>query len=121
MYFRKYVALPGRFSHKSEIMQVRTSLDLRKSPEQGAEVCEKLELCVGLSQDTMGHIIRLESIFLQNYTKDENWTTVALLSAKTNQWEDRDQLDLDLCCPEQPKIPLIRIGRQEVPMQVSCS
>ena len=117
---RNFIQLPGRFSHGSEEINGNPSLDLRMSPELGAEFCEKLDFCIGLSQNMMGDLVMLEIIFLQNFTKDENWTSVALLSGKSNQWEDTDQADLDLCCPEQPNIPLIKIGRQEVPMQVSC-
>ena len=117
--FRKYIALPGRFSDASEKMHENHTLDLRKYPEHGAKLCDKLDFCVGLSQHMMGNIMKLETILLPNFIKDENWTSVLSVSAKTNQWEDTDQLDLDLCCPEQPKIPVIKIGRQEVPMQVS--
>jgi hypothetical protein len=111
--------LPGRFSDASEKMHENQTLDLRKYPEHGATLCDNIDYCVGLSQHIMGDIMKLETIFLPNFVKDENWTSVLSVSAKPNQWEDTDQLDLDLCCPEQPKIPFIKIGRQEVPMQVT--
>ena len=117
--FRKYIALAGMFSGANEQMHENHTLNLRKYPEHGAKICDKLDLCVGLSQNMMGDIMKLETIFLPNFIKDENWTSVLSVSAKSNQWEDTDQLDLDLCCPEQPKIPFIKIGRQEVPMQVT--
>lgn len=110
--------MPGRVPHESEIITLKVGMNIKNNPGEGAEICEKLDYCAGLSQNIHGQIIKLESIFLQNFTRDENWTTVALLSARSNQWEDTDQLAADLCCPEQPKIPKINIGRQEVPMEV---
>ena len=92
--------------------------NFKEKPELGAEICQTIDFCAGLSQNERGDIFLLETVFFQDYVKDENWTTVVLLSAKDNQLKDEDPLNLDLCCPEQPKIPFIKLGRREVPMQV---
>ena len=70
--FRKYIALAGMFSGANEQINENHTLDLRKYPEHGAQICDKLDLCVGLSQNMMGDIMKLETIFLPNFIKDEN-------------------------------------------------
>ena len=110
--------MPGMFKQTEEKMQNHQGLNLKAKPHAGAQLCKSLDFCAGLSQNKIGYIYKLETVFFQDYIKDQNWTSVILLSSKTNQLKDNDSLDLDLCCPEQPRVPFINIGRREVPMQV---
>ena len=110
--------LPGTFPSAQLSSSHMESIDLTIDHIAGAEYCEKTQFCAGLSQHERGENYKIETVFLQDFIANQSWTTLVLVNIKTNQIEDSDPLELDLCCPQQPSIPRIRLGRREVPMQV---
>ena len=95
------------------------NLDFQKYPDESLKICENLEFCVGLSKKANGKIAKLETIWLQKFVKDDNWTSILSLNAPTTQWEDTNHLKLDLCCRDETPIPEVELGRVQVPMDVS--
>ena len=92
-----------------------------EDPHKGLDLCEKINHCVGLSQRGT-ELYYIEGVNLQDIVPGENWTSVLSLNKYPHMWEDFDHLEsLNLCCPEQPPIPLIKMGRQEVPDEVKTA
>ena len=117
---REYILLPGEPEELHGLLLANSSLVVEQDPVEGVRLCRATPHCAGLSHDpSTGLLYSLEWIHFPLLRPHPTASTLLLLSARSNQLADDDQLTgLDRCCPETHRLPVVpEDGRSEIARQ----